>query len=150
MGYLTESLLTAVDLIVSFDREVRLTVWISLYTSSCAIVLATIGSSGFFYLKTKTIIFDNLQKRGLTVCDNLAISAKFGVLTEDTEVLDELAGGVMEIANCNFCPWCRADMRRTSDAVEILHRTFIKGDPKRLEFIEKEKEKIRKEQENEQ
>ena len=42
MGYLTESLLTAADLIVSFDREVRLTVWISLYTSSCAIVLATL------------------------------------------------------------------------------------------------------------
>ncbi len=42
MGYLSESLLTAVELIVSFDREVRLTVWISLYTSSCAIVLATL------------------------------------------------------------------------------------------------------------
>ncbi len=42
MGYLTESLLTAVDLIVSFDHEIRLTVWTSLYTSSCAIVLATL------------------------------------------------------------------------------------------------------------
>ena len=42
MGYLTESLLTALDLIVSLDRDVRLTVWISLYTSSCAIVLATL------------------------------------------------------------------------------------------------------------
>lgn len=42
MGYLTESLVTALDLIVSFDREVRLTVWISLYTSCCAILLATV------------------------------------------------------------------------------------------------------------
>lgn len=43
MGYLTESLFTALDLIISFDREVRLTVWISLYTSLCAIVLATLA-----------------------------------------------------------------------------------------------------------
>ena len=42
MNYLTESLLTALELIVSFDREVQLTVWTSLYTSSCAIVLATL------------------------------------------------------------------------------------------------------------
>ncbi len=42
MGYLGDSLLTAVELILSFDREVRMTVWTSLYTSSCAIVLAAL------------------------------------------------------------------------------------------------------------
>ena len=42
MGYLTDSLLTAIELIISFDREVQMTVWTSLYTSSCAIVLATL------------------------------------------------------------------------------------------------------------
>lgn len=42
MGYLSDSLLTAIELILSFDREVRMTVWTSLYTSSCAIILATL------------------------------------------------------------------------------------------------------------
>ncbi|MCK4622713.1 MAG: ABC transporter permease [Desulfuromonadales bacterium] len=42
MGYLGDSLLTAVELILGFDREVRMTVWTSLYTSSCAIVLAAL------------------------------------------------------------------------------------------------------------
>ena len=42
MNYLTESLLRALELIISFDREILLTVGTSLYTSSCAIVLATL------------------------------------------------------------------------------------------------------------
>jgi len=42
LGYLTDSLLTAIELIISFDREVQMTVWTSLYTSTCAIVLATL------------------------------------------------------------------------------------------------------------
>lgn len=40
MGYLGDSLITAIELIFSFDREVRITVWTSLYTSSTAIVFA--------------------------------------------------------------------------------------------------------------
>ncbi|PLX87412.1 MAG: ABC transporter permease [Desulfuromonas sp.] len=42
MGYLTDSLLTAIELIIGFDVEVRMTAWTSLYTSSCAIVLASL------------------------------------------------------------------------------------------------------------
>ena len=42
MGYLGESLLTAFELIINFDREVRITAWVSLYTSSCAIVIAAL------------------------------------------------------------------------------------------------------------
>ncbi|MDH3454205.1 MAG: ABC transporter permease [Desulfuromonadales bacterium] len=42
MGYLTESLTTAIGLILSFDREVQLTIWTSLYTSSVAIVFAAL------------------------------------------------------------------------------------------------------------
>jgi tungstate transport system permease protein len=42
VDYLTDSLLTAVELIFGFDREVRMTVWTSLYTSSCAIGLAAL------------------------------------------------------------------------------------------------------------
>lgn len=42
MGYLGDSLLTALELIISFDRDVRMTVWTSLYTSSCSIVIAAI------------------------------------------------------------------------------------------------------------
>ena len=42
MGYLTDSLITAIELISSFDREVTLAIWTSLYTSSCAIVFASL------------------------------------------------------------------------------------------------------------
>jgi len=42
LGYLGDSLLTALELIISFDRDVRMTVWTSLYTSSCSIVIAAI------------------------------------------------------------------------------------------------------------
>lgn len=40
MGYLSESFLHAIELIFAFDRDVLNAVWTSLYTSSCAIVLA--------------------------------------------------------------------------------------------------------------
>jgi tungstate transport system permease protein len=42
LGYLGDSLLTALELIISFDRDVRMTVWTSLYTSSCSIVIAAL------------------------------------------------------------------------------------------------------------
>lgn len=42
MGFLGESLLAAVELIISFDRDVQMTVWTSLYTSSCAILMAAL------------------------------------------------------------------------------------------------------------
>jgi len=42
LGYLGDSLLTALELIISFDRDVRMTVWTSLYTSSFSIVIAAL------------------------------------------------------------------------------------------------------------
>ncbi len=42
MGYLGDSLLTALELILGFDREIRMTVWTSLYTSGCAIVISAL------------------------------------------------------------------------------------------------------------
>lgn len=42
MGYLIDSFVTAVGLILSFDQDIRLTIWTSLYTSSCAIIIASI------------------------------------------------------------------------------------------------------------
>jgi len=60
-----------------------------------AIILTTAAGSSYFYAKTKIIVFDNLQGRGRTICENLSYSAKYGALTEDTEVLNELAEGVM-------------------------------------------------------
>ena len=42
MGYLTDSFVTAAKMIYSFDREVQLAVWTSLYTSSCSIVIAAL------------------------------------------------------------------------------------------------------------
>ncbi len=60
-----------------------------------AIVTTTIVSSGFFYTKIKTILFENLRQRGGTISENLANSAKYAVLTEDKAVLDELIKGAM-------------------------------------------------------
>lgn len=42
MGYLGESLLKACELILNLDREVRMAVWTSLYTSSCSILIAAL------------------------------------------------------------------------------------------------------------
>jgi tungstate transport system permease protein len=42
LGYLGDSLITALELILSFDREIQMTVWTSLYTSGCAIVIAAL------------------------------------------------------------------------------------------------------------
>ncbi len=42
MGYLSDSFITAVGMIFSFDREVQLAVWTSLYTSGCSIVIAAL------------------------------------------------------------------------------------------------------------
>lgn len=61
-----------------------------------AIVLITIGGSGYFYIKTKAMIFDDLRKRGITICENVSHDAKLGVLTEDVEILNELVHGVMQ------------------------------------------------------
>ena len=40
MSYLLDSLIKALELIFSFDREVRMAVWTSLYTSGCATALS--------------------------------------------------------------------------------------------------------------
>ncbi|PLX88740.1 MAG: ABC transporter permease [Desulfuromonas sp.] len=42
MGYLGDSFITAIELILGFDREVQMTVWTSLYTSGCATVIAAL------------------------------------------------------------------------------------------------------------
>jgi len=42
LGYWGDSLLTAFELILGLDREVRMAVWTSLYTSSCSIVIAAL------------------------------------------------------------------------------------------------------------
>jgi len=42
LDYLYNSLLAAIKLIVSFDRDVLITVWTSLYTSTVAIILAAL------------------------------------------------------------------------------------------------------------
>jgi tungstate transport system permease protein len=42
LGYLSDSFITAVGMIFSFDREVQLAVWTSLYTSSCSIIIAAL------------------------------------------------------------------------------------------------------------
>lgn len=57
------------------------------------IVVTTIVSSVFFYTKTRTNLFESLRERGKTICENLSRSAKYSVLTEDKQALDELVGG---------------------------------------------------------
>jgi len=42
LDYLSDSFVTAFELILGFDWDVRLIIWTSLYTSSCAIVFASL------------------------------------------------------------------------------------------------------------
>ena len=57
------------------------------------IILTTVVSSAFFYKKTKTSLFEGLGERGKTICENLSRTAKYSVLTEDKQALDELVAG---------------------------------------------------------
>ena len=66
------------------------------------IVTTTIASSGFFYTRIKTVLFENLRERGSTISQNLANSAKYAVLTEDKLVLDELIKGAMRSDDVAF------------------------------------------------
>ncbi len=59
------------------------------------IVTTTIVSSGFFYTQVKAILFLNLQERGSAICEHLANSAKYSILTEDKVVLNGLIKDVM-------------------------------------------------------
>ncbi len=57
------------------------------------IVLTTVVSSAFFYTKTKASLFESLYERGKTISENLSRSAKYSVLTEDKQALDDLVAG---------------------------------------------------------
>ena len=47
----------------------------------------------FSILKQKHSLFESLGERGKTICENLSRSAKYSVLTEDKQALDELVAG---------------------------------------------------------
>jgi signal transduction histidine kinase len=59
------------------------------------IVTTTIVSSGFFYTQLRAILFLNLKEHGSTICEHLANSAKYSILTEDKVVLNDLIKDVM-------------------------------------------------------
>ena len=96
--------------------------------ASFAIILTTIAGSGYFYAKTKVIVFDNLQKRGKTICKNLSYSTKYGVLTEDIEVLNELAEGVMHGEDVAYVIIQDEDGKTLAEkaAVEVPAMAFLK------------------------
>ena len=50
---------------------------------------------GIFLYKNKANLFESLQEKGKTTCDNLSRSAKYSVLTEDKTALEELVAGAM-------------------------------------------------------
>lgn len=63
--------------------------------TTAIIILTTIIGSGFFYTRTRTILFQNLRERGRAICENLAQGVKYGVLTEDKTALEEFVTGVL-------------------------------------------------------
>jgi tungstate transport system permease protein len=57
LGYLTDSLVAAIGMIFSFNREVQLAVWTSLYTSSSSIIIAALfGIPAGLWLGTKQFL----------------------------------------------------------------------------------------------
>jgi signal transduction histidine kinase/HAMP domain-containing protein len=57
------------------------------------IILTTVVSSAFFYTKTKKSLFESLYERGKTISENLSRSAKYSMLTDDKQALDDIVAG---------------------------------------------------------
>ncbi len=103
-----------------------------------AIILTTIVSSGFFYLRTRAIFVKNLQTKGKTICENLSYSAKHSVLTEDTVVLNELVEGVMQTEDVVYVVIQDEEGETLVEktAVEVPEMTYLKEKARRVRDLD--------------
>jgi signal transduction histidine kinase/DNA-binding response OmpR family regulator len=61
------------------------------------LILAVGASLSWYFLRqTEEVFTDELQKRALSLARNLAYNSKYGILTEDREILAELIQGILQ------------------------------------------------------
>lgn len=62
-----------------------------------SVLILAVGAvlSWYFLRQTRGVLTDELQKRALSLTKNLAHNSKYGVLTEDEEILGELIAGIL-------------------------------------------------------
>ena len=61
------------------------------------LILAVGASLSWYFLRqTEEVFTDELQKRALSLARNLAYNSKYGILTEDREILAELIWGILQ------------------------------------------------------
>lgn len=61
------------------------------------LILAVGASLSWYFLRqTEGVFTDELQKRALSLAKNLAYNSKYGILTEDEEILSELIKGILQ------------------------------------------------------
>jgi signal transduction histidine kinase/DNA-binding response OmpR family regulator len=61
------------------------------------LILAVGASLSWYFLRqTEDVFTDELQKRALSLARNLAYNSKYGILTEDREILAELSRGILQ------------------------------------------------------
>ena len=63
-----------------------------------SLMVLAVGASLSWYLlrQTREVLTEELQKRGLSLAQNLAHTSKYGVLTEDEIILRELIEGTLQ------------------------------------------------------
>lgn len=63
-----------------------------------SLLLLAVGAllGGYFLSKTRGVLTMELQKRAMSLTQNLAHNSKYGVLTEDQEILQELIEGLLQ------------------------------------------------------
>ena len=63
-----------------------------------SLMILAVGASLSWYLlrQTREVLTEELQKRAISLAQNLAHTSKYGVLTEDEVILHQLIGGILQ------------------------------------------------------
>jgi signal transduction histidine kinase/DNA-binding response OmpR family regulator/HAMP domain-containing protein len=78
-------------------QPVRVSLKVKALTFISLLLLAVGASLGWYFLsQTEGVITNELQKRALSLTKNLAHNSKYGVLTEDQEILQGLMDGILQ------------------------------------------------------
>jgi signal transduction histidine kinase/DNA-binding response OmpR family regulator/HAMP domain-containing protein len=78
-------------------QPVRVSLKVKALTFISLLILAVGASVSWYFLsQTQGVLTAELQKRALSLTKNLAHNSKYGVLTEDTEILRELMDGILQ------------------------------------------------------
>src|SRR5262245_50016231 len=81
----------------STARPVTISLQVKAITFISLLILAVGAVLGWYFLRqARDVLTDELQKRALSLTKNLAHNSKYGVLTEDEEILRGLMAGLLQ------------------------------------------------------